>query len=153
MIRKSFVLPLAAGILISTGIGAALSSTQDEKGGPLEKVMEDVQKHNAIITKGVRNAAFFKKNQKDVEKSAKELAKLAKQAKPVNYYHKNAKDEKEPAKKWGELLDALIKNCEKLGDVTAKPTATQPGAKAAFREVTKNCADCHLIFRVDDTKF
>jgi hypothetical protein len=154
MIRKSLVFALTAGILVSVGIGVSRSSTQDEKGGPLEKVMEEVQKNYLAITKGTRNAVFFKKSQKDVEKSAKEIVKLAKKAKPVKHYLKNAKDEKDPATKWNELLDGLIQNSDKLGKVAAMPSATHAQAKAAFNVVKKNCADCHAIFRVDsDTKF
>jgi cytochrome c556 len=152
MFRKSFVFALTAGILISFGIGASLSSASDEE-GPLAKIMEQVQKHNAIITKGTRNIAYFTKSQKDVEKSAKELVKLAKKAKPIHDALTKAKDEKDPAKKWNELLDALVKNCEKLSQVAAKPGATLKDAKAAFKAVTKNCADCHAVFRIDETSF
>jgi hypothetical protein len=153
MIRKWLVFAFSAGLLVSLGVGVSLSSAQDEKGGPLEKVMEQVQKHNLTITKGTRNAVYFKKNQKDVEKSAKELVKLAKQAKPVKHYLKNAKDEKEPAQKWDMLLDDLVKNCERLGEVAGKPDSTVKDAKDAFNVVKKNCADCHMIFRIDETKF
>ena len=59
--------------------------------------MEKVQKHNIAITKGTRNVAAFKKNQKEVEKSAAELVKLAKESKPLKEaYLKNAKDEPIP---------------------------------------------------------
>jgi cytochrome c556 len=152
MIRKSFVFALTAGILISFGIGVGLSGANDDE-GPLAKVMEQVQKHNLIITKGTRNLVFFKKSQKDVEKSANELAKLAKQAKPVKHYLKNAKDEKDPAKKWDELLDALTANSENLGKVVGKPDVTLKEAKDSFNMVKKNCADCHSVFRIDESKY
>ena len=45
--------------------------------------MEKVNKHNSTITKGTRTKVAFAKDQKNVEKSAKELVKLAKEAKPM----------------------------------------------------------------------
>jgi hypothetical protein len=153
MVRKWLVFALSAGILVSLGVGAGFTRAQEEKESELEKIMEQVQKHNLVITKGTRNAVYFKKSQKDVEKSAKELVKLAKKAKPIKDALKNAKDEKEPGKRWDELLEALATNCEKLGEVTGKPDATLKQAKDAFNVVKKNCSDCHAIFRVDETKF
>jgi cytochrome c556 len=112
-----------------------------------------VQKHNLKITKGTRNAVFFKKNQKDVETSAKELAKLFEKAKSVKYYLKKAKDVSDPAKTWEELTTALIKTSGNLGAVAAKPNAAYPDAKKAFGEVKKVCAECHEHFRIDETNF
>jgi cytochrome c556 len=151
MVRKWLVFVLSAGLVLSVGLGVGLSIAQDEKQeSELEKIMEQVQKHNLAITKGTRNAVSFKKSQKDVEKSAKELVKLAKKAKPIKDALKKAKDEKDPATKWDTLLDDLVKNCEKLGEVAATPNATVQQAKAAFNTVKKNCADCHAVFRIDE---
>jgi cytochrome c556 len=151
MIRKWLVFAVSAGFLISLGVGVGLSTAQEEKkGGPLENVMEQVQKNYLAITKGTRNAVFFKKSQKDVEKSAKELVKLAKQAKPVKHYLKNAKNVSDPAKKWEELVDNLIKSSEKLGEVAGKPAATHAEAKSAFADVKKVCTECHNDFRIDE---
>jgi cytochrome c556 len=155
MIRKSFILPLSTAFLVSFGIAVGLTSANDDE-RPLEEVMEQVQKHNAMITKGTRNEVFFKKYQKDVEKSAGEIVQLAKKAKPVKAYLKNAKNVQDPPKRWEELLDGLIKDSENLHKVSAKPaatTATFKAAKAAFGAVKKHCADCHADFRIDDTKF
>ena len=58
------------------GLGSgSLSRAQDqekhkEKETELGKIMEKVQKENIAITKATRNAASYKKGQKDVEKSA-----------------------------------------------------------------------------------
>src|SRR5947199_9610919 len=110
MVRRWLVFACSAGMPVALGVGVGCSRAQEKKGEPLEGVMEQVQKHNLVITKGVRNAVYFKKSQKAVEKSAKELVKLAKKAKSVKDYLKNAKDEKEPAKKWDELFDSLAEN-------------------------------------------
>jgi hypothetical protein len=179
MIRKWLIFALSAGILVSLGAGVGLTMADDEKETPLAKVMEKVQKNYLTITKGTRNAVYFKKSQKDVEKSAKEIVKLAEEAKTKKvkvtaensadrpdlktqmgkevtlkeWYLKNAKDEKEPSKKWDELIGSLIKNSEKLGEVAGKPDATLKDAKNAFNVVKKNCSDCHTVFRVDESTF
>ena len=153
MIRKWMAFVLSGGILLSLGLGAGLSKADDDKESELEKVMEQVSKHNGIITKGIRNAVNFKKSQKDVEKSAKELAKLAKKAKPMKDAFKNAKNEKDPAGKWTELLDAMVKESEKFEGVVAKPATTYLQAKDAFKPVAKTCVDCHGIFKGEDEKF
>jgi cytochrome c556 len=153
MIRKWLVFALSAGILVSLGLGAVSSNAQDDKESELEKIMEQVQKHNVVITKGIRSEVYFKKSQKDVEKSAKELVKLAKRAKPIKDALKKAKDEKDPAKKWAELLDSMVKDTQKFEAVVAKPGTTYLQAKDAFKPVAKTCVDCHGIFRADEEKF
>ncbi|MGP0067201.1 MAG: cytochrome c [Isosphaeraceae bacterium] len=153
MIRKWMVFVLTAGILVSLGLGAGLLRADDEKESELEKIMEQVSKHNGAIVKGIRNAVNFKKSQKDVEKSAKELVKLAKKAKPLKDALKKAKDLQDPAKTWTELMDAMVKETEKFEAVVAKPGTTYQQAKDAFRPVTKNCTECHDKFRTDEDKF
>ncbi len=153
MIRKWMAFVLSAGILVTLGVGAGLSKADDDKESELEKIMEKVSKHNGIITKGIRNVANYKKSQKDVVKSAKELAKLAKLAKPIKDALKKAKDEKDPAKKWTDLLDAMAKESEKFEGVVAKPETTYIQAKDAFKPVAKTCTDCHAIFKGEEEKF
>jgi cytochrome c556 len=152
MIRKWMGFALSAGLLVSLGAGVTLSRADDEE-SELEKVMENVQKHNAAIVKGIRNVANFKKYQKDVEKSAKELVKLAKKAKPMKDALKNAKDEKDPQSKWNEIMDQLVTTTEKFEKVVAKSGTTVQQAKDAFKPVTKSCTECHQVFRVDEEKF
>ena len=152
MIRKWMVFTLSAGLLITVGAGVKLSQADDEE-SELGKVMEKVQKENAAIVKGIRNVANFKRYQKDVEKSAKELVKLAKKAKPMKDALKNAKDEKDPQKKWNEIMDDLVKNGEKFEKVVAKPETTVQQAKASYKAVSKSCSDCHTVFRVDEESF
>jgi cytochrome c556 len=152
MIRKRLAFLLSAGFLVVLGIAASssLSQAQDKEESPLEHIMEKVNKHNTTITKGTRNQVNFAKAQKDVEKSAKELVKLAKAAKPIKDAIKKAKELPEAQKKWDEYIDDLIMTSEKLGEVSAKPSATVADAKSAFNSVKKACADCHKDFRVDE---
>src|SRR6516162_2676480 len=97
MTGKWIVFASSAAILVGLGAGIALPNADDVE-TPLGKIMEKVQKHNLSITKGVRNKVAFKKSQKSVEQSAKELVKLAKLAKPLNDAVKKAKDVTEPQK-------------------------------------------------------
>jgi len=155
MNRKGIAFVLSAGMLVLIVVGASLSRAddKDKKEGPLEKIMEKVNKANSVITKGVRNQVNFKKSQKDVVKSAKELVKLGKEAKLIKSAVKNAKDVTEPDKKWDELMDDFIKTSGKLGVVAGKTNAVYQDAKSAFGAVKKSCADCHVVFRVDETNF
>ena len=119
MNRKWLAFPLSAGVLFVLGIvaGPGLRGANDDE-SPLGKVMEKVNKHNSTITKGVRNKTNFLKSRKDVEKSAKELAKLAKIAKPMKDAVGKSKVA-DPQKKWDEYMDDLIKTSGKLGELTA----------------------------------
>src|SRR5271165_7088546 len=102
MNRKWIGFAAAAALVAATGLASGLSRAQDqgkhkEQDTPLGRIMEKVQKHNIAITKGTRNVAAFKKNQKEVEKSSVELARLAKESKQYKEaYVKNAKDESNP---------------------------------------------------------
>jgi cytochrome c556 len=155
MIRKWFVFALSAGLVvgISAFTGAGWSKAADDDETPLGKIMEKVNKHNTVITKGVRTKVAFAKAQKDVASSANELVKLAKEAKEIKDAAKKAKDVANPEKKWDGYIDDLIKTSENLGKVAGKSSATFQEAKDAFGEVKKACADCHKDFRVDDSKF
>ena len=119
MNRKWIGFAATAALVAACGARATASSrAQDqekhkEKETPLGKIMEKVQKQNIAITKATRNAAAFKKSQKDVEKSAAEIVKLAKESKPLKEgYLKNAKNETAPDKKWDEIMDAFIKTSQ-----------------------------------------
>jgi cytochrome c556 len=116
----------------------------------LGKLMEKVQKANIGITKATRNAASYKRSQKDVEKLAREMVKLSKDAKPHKDAVKNAKNEPNPAKKWDEIMDAWTKTSETLATAAAKPGTTQKDAKDLFQSVKKTCSDCHTVFRVEE---
>jgi cytochrome c556 len=149
MNRKWLVFLVSAGVLFVLGIiaGPGLRGADDET--PLGKVMEKVNKHNSTITKGTRNKTNYAKSRKDVEKSAKELAKLAKLAKPMKEAVEKAKIAN-PQKKWDALMDDLMKSSETLGEATAKESTTYDIAKSLFADVKKSCTDCHKDFRVEE---
>jgi len=149
MNRKWTVFGLAAGVLVTLS-AASLSTAQDEKETVLGAIMEKVQKHNSIITKGTRTPVAYKKAQKDVEKSALELVKLADEAKKVKDAVKNAKDVVKPGDKWDELSDHFHKSAEDLAKLVAKSETTQAEAKKSFGAVKKSCTECHTVFRVDE---
>ncbi len=155
MFRKCLAFALSAGVLfgIAVLVVPSLSRADDDDEKPLEKIMEKVNKHNTIIKKAVRKRETFVKNQKDVEKSAKELVTLAKDAKKIKDAVKKAKDVAEPEKKWDTYMDDFIKTCEELGKVAAKSDAKWEDAKDAFAKITNACADCHKDFRKDDAGF
>jgi cytochrome c556 len=149
MTGKWIVFASSAAILVGLGAGIALPNADDVE-TPLGKIMEKVQKHNLSITKGVRNKVAFKKSQKSVEQSAKELVKLAKLAKPLNDAVKKAKDVTEPQKVWDQYFDRFVKNSEKLGEVAGQPAAKFEDTKKAFNALKKVCSDCHHDFRIEE---
>jgi len=158
MNRKWIGFAVVATLVAASGLASRLSVAQDqekhkENDTPLGRIMEKVQKHNIAITKATRNVAAFKKNQKEVEKSAAELAKLAKESKPLKEaYLKNAKEETDPKKrqeKWDEIMDAFAKTSNDLAVAAAKDGATQKQAKDLFQSVKKTCSECHTVFRVE----
>jgi len=149
MNRKWTVFGLCAGVFAVLS-AASLSSAKDDKETPLGMIMEKVQKHNSVITKGTRTPVAYKKAQKDVENSAIEIAKLAKETKPIKDYLKNAKDTANPGEKWDQLADEFHKSADDLAKLVAKSGTTQADAKKAFGVLKKNCADCHSLFRKDD---
>lgn len=146
MNRKWLAFPLSAGILIVLGIaaGPALLMADDDE-SPLEKIMEKVNKHNSTIAKAVRNKVNFTKGRKDVEKSAKELAKLGKEAKPLKDAIKKAKSLADPQKKWDEYMDEFVKTSEKLSEVAGKSDADHQTTKDAFKAVTNSCVPATKI--------
>jgi cytochrome c556 len=150
MLRKWLIFGLSAGILVSLGIGLPSTNADDkEKETELGKIMEKVNKHNSTLTKGLRTKVTYAKSQKDVAKSAKELASLAKLAKPHKDAVKTAKDLPNADKKWDDWSDAFIKTAETLSATAAKPKAEFKETKDAFTAVKKSCADCHQDFRID----
>jgi cytochrome c556 len=155
MLRKWLVFTSSTCVLIALGIvvGPTLSRANDDE-SPLGKVMEKVNKQYNNIKKGTRNPTFFKKNQKDVETSAKALVKLAKEAKDLSQDAvKKAKAVADPDKKWSEYIGEFIKTAEAMEKVAAKPSAKFEDAKSASSAINKVCTDCHKDFRVDDSSF
>ncbi len=112
--------------------------------------MEKVQKLNRDIDRYTRNAAQYKKSQKDLEKASLEFVKLAKDSKPIkDPYVKIAKGVKEPEKTWNEMMDAWEKASKDLATAAAKDSTTQKEAKDLFQKVKKTCANCHTVFNVE----
>jgi hypothetical protein len=144
---------LPAVMITVTAMTVGISMADDED-SPLHKLMEQVQAKNLIITKGVRNAAGFKKAQKEVADSAEDLVKLATQARDIGKDAvKKAKDVPNAQGRWNELMDSFASTSKNLATVAGKSSATQVQAKEAFAAVKKVCADCHKDFRVEDEGF
>jgi cytochrome c556 len=147
MHRKWMIL---AAVLVSvTAMTAGISFAADED-SPLYKLMEQVNKNNLVVTKGVRTAVAFKKAQKDVAVSAEELTKLAKQAREIKDAAKKAKDVPNAEGKWDELMDSFATASENLAKVAGKSGATQVQAKEAHTAVKKTCTECHNVFRIEE---
>jgi cytochrome c556 len=147
MVRKWMVFALSTGVLISIA-GATFSADDEET--ELGKIMEKVNKQNSAIKQGTRNPVTYKKKHQDVAKASKEMVKLAKEAKPLKDALTKAKNEANPQQKWNELMDAFITTSEKMKDTAGKSEPDYDDTKKAFTAVTKACADCHQVFRVDD---
>ena len=147
MNRKWAVLAIAtvSAALMASGFSFA---RDDDEETPLHKVMEKVQAENIKITKGVRNAAMFKKSQKDVVTAAENLVKLGKEAKPMTDTAKNNKEVEKPVEKWNTLMDAFLKEAEDFSKKVG--SADQPKAKDDYKKVSRACTNCHDVFRVEE---
>lgn len=147
MLRKIAVLSVAMFVctLLMTGLAFAF----DGKGGPLEEIMEKVQKNTNAIRKATRTLPQWKKDQANVAKDAAELEELAKKAKKVTSV---ATELKKPVSEWEKLSDDMIKAAGDLSTLAKKKDATQVQAKEAFNTLNKSCTACHEVFRVEDEK-
>lgn len=148
--RKFTVLASTMLATALAGFGLSVSASQgfgqDEAETELHKIMENVQKQNATILKGVRNPVQFKKHQEDVAKAAKELVKLGKDAKP----HSEIAKEKNQVEKWDELMDSFIKEATTFASAAEKKDAEQRATKTAYRKVQASCTACHDDFRPEE---
>lgn len=153
MMRKWIT--LAAGLTLGLGLSAAAFSGATDEESELGQIMEKVQKHKAVLTKGTRNVAAYKKAQKEIKESAEEWAKLAKDTKPHGEPVKAAKNVPDAQKKWDDLCDLWEKEAKKLAEIADKADSTQKDAKDQLNTVNKSCTECHQVFRVDadDDKF
>lgn len=141
---------LAAAMVSAALLAVGAAYAADDDASPLHKLMEDVNKKNLVITKGVRTKVAYAKAQKDVVESAKALAKLGKEAREMEDAAKKATDVKEPVEKWKELMDEYIKASEKLAEIAGKADSDQGAAKEAHSVVKKSCTACHDVFRIDE---
>ncbi len=152
MPRKLTILAatMFATALAGFGLSAAAQDFGKEKESELHKIMEQVQKQNATILKGVRNPVQFKKSQEDVVKAAKELAELGKKAKPHTEPAKEAKEVKDPVEKWNTVMDSFIKEATSFAAAAEKKGADQRETKDAYKKVQATCTTCHDDFRPED---
>lgn len=148
MPRKWMV--LAAVLLSVTTMTIGIAAADDED-SPLHKIMEQINKKNLAITKGVRTDPAFKKAQKDVVASAEEIAKHSKEARELGKdYIKKAKDVPNAGEKWNELMDHFTTKAQELAKVAGKAGAKQAEVKSAHNTLKKACTDCHNVFRVEE---
>ncbi|MDX2038768.1 MAG: cytochrome c [Isosphaeraceae bacterium] len=145
MQRKFVALFVAmpAVALLMTGLALAAEPAH----GPLEEIMEKVQKNTNNIRKATRTLPAWKKDQASVAKDATELKELGEKTKKVTDY---AKELKKPVAEWEKLSDDLIKTAGELATLASKKDATQPQAKEAFNAINKSCTACHSVFRVEE---
>jgi cytochrome c556 len=147
MNRKWLALGVSALTAVALSAGLSLAADDDE-GSPLHKIMEQVQKENAAIVKGVRNAVSYKKSQADVQKSAETLVKLLKDSRSLG--EGPAKAQNKSVAEWEKLTDACVKETTTFAALVAKADTTQTQAKDTFKAVSKSCTTCHEVFRVDE---
>ncbi|GIW88935.1 MAG: hypothetical protein KatS3mg108_3259 [Isosphaeraceae bacterium] len=143
-VRALFIAGLATFVM---GLGYAAMASPRPDDSPLHELMEKVQANNAVILKGVRTEANFRKSKDDVVKAAQDLIELGKEARKAT---EPAQKEKQPQSRWEELTDAMIKESEKFASAVAKPDIKQADAKNAYKAVQRSCTDCHDVFRKDE---
>ncbi len=144
MPRKWTILGLTMAVVTALATGFAMAQDEDS---PLHKLMENVQKKNAAIMKGVRTPVAFKKSQKEVVDSANELAKLAKEARE---FKEPSEKQKKAFDVWTKHSDDMAKACAEFAKVAGEDGVTQATAKGAYKKVSVTCAACHKDFRVDE---
>jgi cytochrome c556 len=141
-------------VLSATMVAVALSVTglsfADDEDSPLHKLMEKVNKANLAITKAVRTPPAYKKAQKEIVTNAEELGKLGKEARGMTDAAKKTKGVDKPEEKWTTLMDEFIKSTDEFAKEAGKSDATQVQVKAAYKNVSKKCANCHDVFRVEE---
>jgi len=150
MQRKGMSLGITMVSFAALTTGLALA--QDE-GGPLHKIMEQVNAKTTAIKKSVRTAVAYKKAQSsnEIVPNVQELIRLAKEARGLGKEAAGkAKGEPDPEKKWTELMDAFLQQSEKFAATVSAPSTTQAQAKSAFGVVSQSCTDCHNVFRVEE---
>ncbi len=142
---------MGMAVLIMAGLSVAQDEPKKEEGSELHTIMEEVQRNNATILRGVRSAAMFVRLQEDVATAGADLVKLAKKAKPLG--EATAKEKQKPIEDWNKLMDEWIKHQEEFATLVAKPEASQAQAKDAYRVVSQTCTKCHEEFRIEDADF
>lgn len=144
MIRKW----VALGVTMTAALLAAAGFSVADEDSPLHKVMEKVQASNAVVLKGVRNAAAYKKSQADVVKAADDLIKLAKESEALG--EGPCKDQNKQLAEWKQLNDAWVAESEKFHKLVSDANTDQRAAKDAYKAVSKSCTNCHDVFRIEE---
>ncbi len=152
MNRKWVVLGVTMTAAFLTAASLSIAQDEKEEGSELHQIMEKVQKNNATIIRGVRNAVFYRRSAEDVAKAGKELVELGKKAKPLTDLVKDVEGVQK-VEKWNELMDAFLKQAEGFSELAAKEGTTQPQARDSYKEVAKTCTNCHEVFRIEDADF
>lgn len=153
MTRKWITLAFSLSLALGLGLSATAFTGSADETTELGEIMEKVQKQKAVLTKGVRNVAAYKKSREQVKEAAEEWAKLAKEAKPHNEPAKQAKDVTDAEKKWDDLCDAWEKEAKKLAEIADKADSDQKEAKDQFNTINKTCTECHTVFRIEADDF
>jgi formylmethanofuran dehydrogenase subunit E len=142
--RKGSVLAWSA--IGSVALVTSSWALTDDK-SPLHEAMEKVQAKNAVILKGVRNKVNWTKGQTEVVDSAKEILKLVKEARKETH---PAEEAKVPQKKWEDLVDAFLKSGDEFVKTAEAKETDFAAAKKAYGAVSKQCTECHTVFRVEE---
>lgn len=142
---------MLAAVIAVSGLSIA---QDDEEAADLHHLMEQVQKNNATVIRGVRNEVFYRRYKEDVTKAGKELVELGKKAKPLTETIKDIEVEGGDAiAKWNETMDAYIKEATTFAELAAKEDTTAAQAKDAYKAVSRTCTTCHEVFRIEDADF
>lgn len=134
------IVPVVAILMVGVGF-----SFGKDDGSALEKIMEDVNKNNNVIRKGVRTAASYKKDREALAESSKLLIELAGKTKTETAVAEKAGKKKE----WEEFSDEFKTASEALFKICDDANSKQADAKTAFADLGKTCTKCHEVFRVD----
>jgi cytochrome c556 len=148
MRRKWTVLAVTAvGVALLTAGFSIAQVVPLEPLTPLAKIMEQVNKSNLTITKGVRTAVAYAKSRKDVVENAQLLVKLGQEARAIP---DAAKAQQKSYAEWTQLMDNFIKVADGFAKDVSKTSTPQAQAKIAYREVSKACTTCHEVFRIEE---
>ncbi len=137
---------LAVSLVSSALVASSIAMAQDED-SKLHMLMENVQKNNAVVLRGVRNPIQFRKDKEKIATAAEDLVKLGKEAREMDEAYKKEKKEK---KEWTDLMDGFLKEAENFSKLMKADDTEQDAAKASYRIVSRKCVDCHEVFRIEE---
>jgi cytochrome c556 len=144
MLRKCLTV---AAVMTAVIVAFASFSVAQDDDSPLHKLMEGVNKKNAVITKAVKSATSFKKDKAKAAKAAEDLAKAAAESKKDT---SAVTKQKKTVAEWNTLSEDFMKTTKDLVEVLGKSDVTHDQAKKAHTPVKASCTKCHEVFRIDD---